>query len=373
MLNSVKWLSVFLITTIILTCAVVPTSAVPYVASDYYCVMDCPSGQLILSKNADIKRPIASTTKMMTAIVTVDYAGLEEIAVVSKNAERTPEFTIGLRAGQRISVGELLKVVLIRSSNDAAVVLAEHVAGEEKLFAHLMTKKAFLLGCFNTHFVNASGLPADEHYSTAYELALIGRYLLTRDYISELVATRQTEFKHPAYQRSLTITNTNGLLGSYPGADGIKTGTTDAAGKCLVASASRDGRRLISVSLRTADRTGDCARLLDYGFKESSLNKVVDKGIPFKRLKLINGEEPYVEIYPEKDVFVWQGKGTPDIQKKVKLNYQIEAPVQKGQKEGKLYVYADGHLVENVNLVCGQSIEKEGNLVKKLFHKFAVP
>jgi D-alanyl-D-alanine carboxypeptidase (penicillin-binding protein 5/6) len=248
-------------------------------------------------------------------------------------------------------------------------VLAEHVAGEEALFAHLMSKKAFLLGCFNTHFVNASGLPADGHYSTAYDLALIGRYLLASDYISELVATKQAEFKHPAYRQSITITNTNGLLGSYPGADGIKTGTTNAAGKCLVASASRIDRQLIAVVLKSSDRIGDCTRLLDYGFQASSLKKIVDSKLPFKRLKLINGEDLYIDIYPEEDVFLWEGEGSPDVQKKVKLNYQPEAPVQKGQKIGCLGVYADGKLLENVPLVCKKSVRKT-NLVKKLFQVF---
>lgn len=364
-----RWLLSFLTAVIFGACFAVPASAAPYISSDYYCLMDRSSSQLILSKNADTIRPVASTTKMMTSIITVEYAGLEEVAEVSRNADNTPEFTIGLRTGQKISVAELLKATLIRSSNDAAVVLAEHVAGEEALFAHLMSKKAFLLGCFNTHFVNASGLPADGHYSTAYDLALIGRYLLASDYISELVATKQAEFKHPAYRQSITITNTNGLLGSYPGADGIKTGTTNAAGKCLVASASRKDRQLIAVVLKSSDRIGDCTRLLDYGFQASSLKKIVDSKLPFKRLKLINGEDLYIDIYPEEDVFLWEGEGSPDVQKKVRLNYQPEAPVQKGQKIGCLGVYADGKLLENVPLVCKKSVRKT-NLVKKLFQVF---
>ena len=126
----------------------------------------------------------------------------------------------------------------------------EYVAGDERLFAHLMNKKAFLLGASQTHFENSSGLPSREHLSTVYDLALLGRYALTIPEIAELVKSRQIKFRHPSYREPLILNNTNTLLESYPGANGIKTGTTNAAGKCLVASAQRDGRQLIAVTLQ---------------------------------------------------------------------------------------------------------------------------
>jgi len=185
----------------------VPASALPNINSSYYCLVDGKSGQVIISQNADVMRPVASTTKMMTAILVVEYTNPDEIAVVSQHADRTPEYSIGLRTGQQILVSELLKVALIRSANDASVVLAEHIAGDEQFFAHLMSKKAFAIGAVNTHFRNASGLPAADHYSTAYDLAQIGRYLLNNDYLRSIVATRQTTFKHPGYQQPMIIQN----------------------------------------------------------------------------------------------------------------------------------------------------------------------
>lgn len=371
MLKLLKFLGLPLLTLIMLLAPVFPAAAArPYISSNYYCLMDAESGQVILSKNMEKIRPVASTTKMLTALLTMEYTGLDEIAEVSPFADRTPEFTIGLRAGQQVAVGELLKVALIRSSNDAAVVLAEHVAGNEELFAHLMSVKAFTSGAMDTHFKNASGLPDNDHYSTAYDLAEIGRYVLADPVIGKLVALREAEFKHPGYRQPLTIRTTNGLLGSYPGADGIKTGTADASGKCLVASASRQGRQLIAVVLKSADRNGDCIRLLDYGFKQAMLSKVVDRSQPFKHINLSNGEQSGVDIYPAEDLELWMEGNNLNIEKKVKLDYNLQAPVKKGQKVGIIEVYCEGHLLKNIDLLCGQNVARKSGLLWRLVKDF---
>lgn len=341
-------------------------AAVPYLSSAYYCLINGDSGQIILSRQADVMRPVASTTKMMTAILTTEYAGLEEIAVVSSHAQKTPQYSIGLRAGQEVEIAELLKAALVRSANDAAVVLAEHVAGEERLFAHLMSKKAFAIGAVNTHFVNASGLPSADHYSTAYDLTRIGSYLLEDGDLKGLVASRQVQFKHPGYHQPMLIDNTNALLDNYPGADGIKTGTTDAAGKCLVASATRNGRRLIAVALKSGNRSSDCAALLDYGFQSSQLVKIADQNIPFKQIKVLNGRYSYIELYPAEDINVWVAGLNPDIQKRVKVNYVVQPPLSAGQKLGRLSVYADDRLVQSTDLICRQDMGQELNPVRKL-------
>jgi len=344
----------------------VPVLALPHINSSYYCLVDGKSGQVITSHQADVMRQVASTTKMITAILTVEYASADEIAVVSQHAGRTPQYSIGLRAGQKIAVSELLKVALICSANDASVVLAEHVAGDEQFFAHLMSKKAFAIGAVNTHFRNASGLPAAEHYSTAYDLTRIGRYLLQNDYLRSIVATRQTTFKHPGYQKTMIIRNTNTLLNTYSGADGIKTGTTNAAGKCLVASATRNKRQLIAVSLKSGDRRNDCATLLEYGFTNSQLTKVIDKNMPFKQLYVTDGRHPSIEVYPAEDIYLWKTASTPDIQKTVKVNYIVKAPVYVDQKLGSLTIYIDQKPIMSTDLVSHQQVDRERNLLSKL-------
>lgn len=344
----------------------VPVLALPHINSSYYCLVDGKSGQVITSHQADVMRQVASTTKMITAILTVEYASADEIAVVSQHAGRTPQYSIGLRAGQKIAVSELLKVALICSANDASVVLAEHVAGDEQFFAHLMSKKAFAIGAVNTHFRNASGLPSTDHYSTAYDLAQIGRYLLHNNYLRSIVATRQTTFKHPGYQKTMIIRNTNTLLNTYSGADGIKTGTTNAAGKCLVASATRNKRQLIAVSLKSGDRRNDCATLLEYGFTNSQLTKVIDKNMPFKQLYVTDGRHPSIEVYPAEDIYLWKTASTPDIQKTVKVNYIVKAPVYVDQKLGSLTIYIDQKPIMSTDLVSHQQVDRERNLLSKL-------
>lgn len=338
-------------------------SAAPYVSTNYFCLVDSDTGQVIYSKAQDEKRPVASTTKMMTAILAVEYADLDEIATVTQHAAKTPEFSIGLRAGQEVSVGELLKVTLIRSSNDASVVLAEHIAGEERFFGHLMSKKAFAIGAVNTHFVNASGLPNNDHYSTAYDLSIIGRYLLTKKELREIVSMKESTFKHPGYLQPLKITNTNGLLGTYPGAIGIKTGTTNLAGKCLVGAASREGRTLIAVALKSGDRTGDCRRLLEYGFNEAVRVKVIDKDVAFKEIKINNADKPYVEVYPSEDLYLWKAENNLNIEKKVRMDYMLKAPIPKGTVLGKLDVYANNKLVKSIPLINREDINKRTNII----------
>lgn len=341
-----------------------PVQAKLNLNSQYYCLMDRQTGQVIAAKNADVSRQAASTTKIMTAVLVNDYVDLNETAQVSNKADRTPEYTIGLKAGQKLTVYELLKVCLIKSANDAAVVLAEHVAGDEEFFAYLMSKKAFLIGAVNTFYKNASGLPDNEYYTNAYDLAVISRYALTKDVIMQLVSTRQTTFKHPGYLQVLTITNTNALLNSYAGADGIKTGTANASGKCLAASATRGDNAYIAIVLNSSNRTGDCARLLDYGFNKTRKEKILDKTEPFKYLRIKGANKNELPIYAEKDFYVKIGEEKINVEKKVTLNYNHSLPIRKGQVIGRISFYIEGNYLESVALLSGEDILPQSGLFR---------
>lgn len=341
--------------------------AAPYLSCRYYCLIDAGTGQVILSRSADESRQVASTTKMMTAILADEYAEPSETALVSKNAAHTPKYVIGLHQGQQISVEQLLKAALIKSANDAAVVLGEHVAGDIDLFAHLMSVKAVVIGAHHTHFANPSGLPDTYNYSSAYDLTRIGRYLLEKPALASLVSTRQTGFRYPGYRNDMIITNTNGLLDYYPGANGIKTGTTNDAGKCLVASANRNGRQLIAVALKSADRTGDCATLLDYGFNDCHQVRVVERGIIFKDLPVAGGDQPYAAIVPARTIDLWQGKNSKlKIEKVVWMDYQRKVPLRKGQQVGELRIYADGYLAAVSPLTIKEDVRQQGWLMGRL-------
>jgi len=326
--------------------------------------MDRQTGQVIAAQNAHVPRQAASLAKIMTAILVNDYVDLNETAQVSDKADHTPEYTIGLKAGQKLTVYELLKACLIKSANDAAVVLAEHVTGDEEFFAYLMSKKAFLIGAVNTCYTNASGLPDKGYYTSAYDLAVISRYALTREVIAELVGTRQTTFKHPGYLQGLTITNTNGLLGSYGGADGIKTGTANASGKCLAASATRGDNAYIAVVLNSGNRVGDSIRLLDYAFNQTRKEKILDKNEPFKYLKINGAEKSELPIYAERDFYVKIGEEKINIEKKVDLNYNPLLPIKKGQVMGRISFYIEGNYLASVALLSGEEIRPQSGLFR---------
>lgn len=361
--------SILLSVVVLLALKPLTVLAAPFINSQYYCLVEGATGQAILAKNANQERPVASTTKIMTGILVLEYADLDEIATVSQFASRTPQYSIGLRSGQELSLHELMKASLIKSSNDAAVVLAEHIAGDEELFAHLMSKKAFALGAMHTHFRNASGLPKEGHYSTPFDLARISRYTLSQPYLAKMVATRQSSFQHPGYIQPLTINNTNNLLGSYPGADGIKTGTANEAGKCLIASATRGGRQLIAVVLKSSDRSRDCARLLDYGFNKTTRSQVIDSEEVFKNVKISKGQAAYAEIVPRSDLWLWLGEDKANLEKRIRMNYLLKAPLVSGYKVGEMDIFIEGQYVETIDLVNRKDIPREPHLFKRIIQR----
>ncbi len=240
-------------------------------------LVDAASGEILFALGARERRAPASLTKVMTAVVVLERARLAEQVVVSRNAPEAGGHAMGLRPGQRISVGDLLAALMIRSANDAAVALAEHVGRSVAGFAALMNAKARALGMTDTRFQNPHGLDSPDHYTTAYDLAILTRYAFQSPTFAELVRTRQrvitvrmpgTARRQPGrlIAKQRVLRSHNRLLDALEGADGVKTGFTSEAGRCLVASAQRGGRRLIAVLLNDPRRWEDAALLLEYGF-----------------------------------------------------------------------------------------------------------
>ncbi|MDR1159695.1 MAG: D-alanyl-D-alanine carboxypeptidase [Syntrophomonadaceae bacterium] len=347
--------------------------AAPRISANCYCLLDTANRQVLAGQNIDAIRPIASTTKIMTAILAAEYCSKEEIATVSNHAAKTAPYTMDLKSGQTLTIEELLKISLMRSANDAAVVIAEHVAGSEEFFAHLMNLKAFCLGALNTHFQNSSGLPAEQHYSTAYDLTLISSYSLQNPETAKWISTAETYFQHPSNKQPTKITNTNPLLQTYAGANGVKTGTTDAAGPCLIGSAVRNQRQLIAVILNSSNRSGDCSKLLNYGFEHTTEYTVIDKAELFKEIFLSDGENPILQIYPSKNIVVWQEGAQLKAHKQIDMNYQIPAPVIAGEKIGRLDLFIYSKYIGSVDLVAGNNVYRQRrpwlNAVKNLLKK----
>ncbi len=343
--------------------------AAPYVTAQAYCLLDLTTGQVLGGKNMMQMRQVASTTKVLTAVMALEYAELSEVAVISPKAAST-ESGMGLKPQDQMTVEDLLKAALLESANDASVALAEHVAGSEDLFAYLMNKKAWVIGAYRTHFTNSSGLPDKEHTSTSYDLAVITRYALGNPIFLKMVSTRQAIIKQPGYPAGRIIFNTNKLLGSYDGVIGVKTGTTDAAGKCLIAAAQRADRKLVSVVLRSWDRYADSRRLLDWGFASFTREKIVDRSNMFKVLPVLNGTSIQVTVYPARDVYLWLPEDKAGVEKVVAVEYRPKAPLRAGQKVGELEVRYLGITVDRVKLVAGHAVAKEPEGFMRLFYRF---
>ncbi|NLB17467.1 MAG: D-alanyl-D-alanine carboxypeptidase [Syntrophomonadaceae bacterium] len=347
-----------------------PALGAPHVGAKAWVLYDLKSGQFLDGNNQREARPPASTTKIMTAIIALEYLELDEQAQVSQIAASTPATAIGVRAGQEMQVRDLIAAALLVSANDATVVLAERVAGSEPLFCYLMNKKAFVLGAFDTSFMNSNGLPADGHLSSCHDLFLISRYALQNQTFATTVALPSTVINHPGYPQGKQINNTNRMLTFYPGAKGIKTGTTNAAGQCLVTLAKREGRQLVSVVLKSGNRYGDSASILDYGFGSFTHSNLVSQKETFKRIKVEGGEWPEAEVYPERDVRAWiPEEGMIYLEKRVSLTYRPEAPIRAADKIGTLEVYYKGELVDIVGLTVKTTIEKRPQGIWRLIKK----
>ncbi|WP_258360861.1 D-alanyl-D-alanine carboxypeptidase family protein [Moorella sulfitireducens] len=329
-------------------------AAEPSITATAAILMEAGTGQVLYEYGAREERPPASTTKIMTAILALELGRPDTPVKVSSYAATTPGASIYLTTGEILTLGDLVKGALLNSGNDATVAIAECLAGTEAGFAWLMNRKARQIGAFHTHFNNPHGLTDPDHYTTAYDLALMARYALDNPIFRRLVATQEDQIPGPDGVRYLY--NTNRLLGSYPGADGVKTGTTDAAGQCLVASATRAGRRLIAVVLGSWDRYADARALLDYGFNDF-YNETAPAGEPAGRVYVKNGKETSVPVAP----LVTAGFTVPAdqaayLEKRVLLPAAVKAPVRKGQELGQVKILFRGREVAGSTLVATRDV-----------------
>lgn len=319
-------------------------------------LVDAETGQLLYEKNAFVKRPVASTTKIMTAIVALERGNLDDIVVVSKNAASIPHTSLNLRQGERIPLRDMLTGMLIRSANDAAVAVAEHIAGSVPAFAKLMNEKAKELGAKNTNFKNPNGLYVQGHYSTAYDLAIITRYALQLPEFNDIVKTHKATITRNLNLQDVVVFNKSQFIKYYTGADGVKSGYTREAGNCYVGSATRDSWRLISVVLKSNNAGKDTTALMDYGFNNFKRVVMAPKGKIYRSGKVVGaGSVPAVTTHAF-GVALPAGQGKEDI--KTKAEFQtVKLPVKRGQVIGYLEASLDDELLASVPLIATKDIE----------------
>lgn len=343
----------------------VPTAAQVNLTMDAAAVVlvECETGTVLYEENADVKRPIASITKVMTMILTMEAleAGkikLDDPVVTSEHAYSMGGSQIWLEPGEIMTVDELLRAVAVQSANDASVALAEHVAGSEDAFVVLMNEKAAQLGMKNTTFKNACGLDEENHLSTARDVALMSRECLRHELVRDYVTIWQDQLRGGETE----LTNTNKMLRSFAGMTGLKTGTTSKAGVCVTASAERDGMELIAVVLGSSNsksRFAAARTMLEYGFANYELARVGLKPTDFTPVKISLGEAQYCEyVYDVPEcVVVARGKGN-SVSYTVEMTDKVAAPVEQGQQVGEITVYSEGVVIGVYPVVSTIRVEK---------------
>lgn len=338
------------------------TAPPPPVSASSAILMDAVTGTVVWQKNAYVRRPMASTTKIMTAALMIERNRLRDMVTISGHAARTPYANLHATAGEQIGMVDLLHAVLMRSANDGCVAAAEHLAGSEAAFVGWMNQRAQELGARDTHFVTTNGLHDAQHFSTAFDMARITRHAIRYPLFNQVVGTTQYRMSTRTVNTGDTlIENHNKFLGRYAGADGVKTGYVRQSGKCLVSSATRlEGNypwRLLAVVLNSRDTYADCAALLDYGFKNFQPVFFARAGQQVGMASVVGGVTGRVPVRPAEDLFTVVPRGpVGQMSYRVSLKRGARAPIRRAQVMGSLLGYLDGKLVSTTDLLSARPV-----------------
>lgn len=326
----------------------------PSVSAQSAVLIEAESGSVVFSKSADTPLPMASTTKIMTALVALELASPDTEIVVDAGAVGVEGSSIYLIENEKLTLEQLLYALLLESANDAATAIAIGLCGSVESFAKEMNRKAVDLGLKQTHFTNPHGLHDDEHFTTAYELALIARCALQNDVLRQIVSTRKTTIPHAGTEGSRLLINHNKMLRLYEGCIGVKTGFTKASGRCLVSAAERDGVTLIAVTLNAPDDWNDHTAMLDHGFACYKSVLLCEKEEYLFPLALVGGTDNYVMLCNMNELRVTLPADHGEITKTVEAPRFEYAPVSEGDTVGRV-VYRSDINGDGVKEVVGEA------------------
>ncbi len=327
-------------------------------------VIDMNSQRILYAKNENEKLPFASTTKIMTAIVAIEMCDLQEVVKIDDRSIGTEGSSIYLQKGEELTLSDLLYGLMLHSGNDAAEAIAYHISGSIENFTALMNYKAKLIGAHNTNFMNPHGLPNELHYTTAADLAHICIYAMQNDIFRQIVATKNMTIITNGTGISRNLVNKNKLLYSYEGANGIKTGYTDLAGRCLCGAAEQNGIQLISVVLNSEDIYGDTQKLFDYYFENYSEHTFMKKGEYVLSIPIENSYKKIYRVYLPEDISAAvKEEELQTVQIKYNFIKQIDAPMQKGDKIGEIEIIFD----DNSNIIVDIMLQKDIKYKNSIF------
>ncbi len=341
---------------LIMLCFVFPLKAGAVSTSAKAAILiNADTGEVVYEQNAKERLPMASTTKIMTALLLCENANMEEQITVTAEMVRVEGSSMGLLAGDKVSFKALLYGMLLASGNDAANVTAYALGGTIDGFVKMMNDKAKELGLENTHFETPSGLDGDEHYTTAEDLANLARECLKNEDFAQAAASKSAtlEYGNPPYRR--TLTNHNKLLKTFEGAIGVKTGFTKKSGRCLVSAAERDGKRVIAVTLNDPNDWADHTALLNYGFEQIKTTKISPSQKEYT-IDVISSEEKSITVDIEDyTVTSLDGKG---FSYEIDLPNFVYAPIIEGERLGSITYFKNGEEIAQKDIIADVNIEK---------------
>ncbi len=337
---------------------VLPGDPLPNMTAISAVVIEAETGHVIYAREAEKKMYPASTTKLMTLITAAEYGELDEIVTIGSNAYGAEGSTMWLENGEKISLRDLLYGMMLVSGNDAAIAVAEHIDGTTEKFAARMTGRARELGAKNTRFTNPNGLPDENHYTTAHDLAILAAHGYTLKSFAEIVGTKEKIV--PGINAPRQLQNENQMLWLYRGCCGVKTGYTDAAGRCLVSAAKRDGILLIAVVLDSLYLWNDSVALLDYGFERVKSETVIKRGEKIKNIPVISGRRENVSVRATDEIVMPIFSDDSEAYKiETDIPKFLTAPVKKGEVVGKIGVICDGREIASTDLIATDDIERK--------------
>lgn len=351
------------------------TPTPPTVAAGSYILQDFRSGKILAENNADVKLAPASLTKIMTVFVVFTeirngHLHLDDTATISQKAWSTGGSKMFVKVDDKVKIEDLLKGVIIQSGNDASVALAEHVAGDESTFAEMMNQYAQRLGMLNTHFVDSNGLPAENHYTTARDLATLTSALI-KEFPEYYRWFSQQEFTY----NNITQHNRNTLLSKDGSVDGVKTGFTDDAGYCLVASALRNDMRLVSVVMNTksaAARAAENQNLLNYGFRFFESHKLFQGKTALAEPRIWKGDEKNAALGLAEDLYVTiPRRQFEGVKSEIVVDTKIMAPIQEGAKLGSVKVTLQGEVLADKDLIALTTVP-QGGIFRRAYDSVAM-
>ncbi|MCG9968091.1 D-alanyl-D-alanine carboxypeptidase [Pelotomaculum terephthalicicum JT] len=337
-------------------------STSPVIVGGAAIIIDSNNGQVLYEKNSHQRMYPASTTKTLTAIIALENSKLSDQVKISSDACNIEGSAIGLQEGESVSMEDLLYALMLNSGNDTAIAIAQYIGGSVSGFVEMMNKKAGEIGALDSHFNNPHGLPDLNHYSSAYDLAIIGRYAMKNPEFRKIVSTKTRNIHRENPEAQTYLLNRNNMLWNYEGAIGIKTGYTDAAGQCLVTAANRQNRELITVVLNSVGTSiwDDTRVLLDYGFAEFNSVSVINAAQYITDARVKYGAPNSVNVFTDQSLSYNFPKDKPVvIRQEARLIEQISAPIKSGDKLGELVFFSGEREIGRVDLVSRQDVEKK--------------